>query len=687
MKPLACCALLALVPLTAVAGQKPSTQAVPAVPGSVDRRAEAYADYILGHINQNRFEDTGDQGYAARAIDYYKKAQALDPSAVQIPLEMAGTYAESGQLRDAITTAQEILKNHPDNIETHRLLARIYVRTLGEIGTDANQQRTLALAVQQYAAILKLDPTDNEAGLWLARLYRFQNQPDKAQKVLEQMLDRDPTNEQAMRQYARLLLDEGHANQAIARLSKSAAQTGSSQLYDLLGDAYAQLHDSAHAEQAYRRAVELNPGDPAALRRLASALFNENKFDDAIRQYQQLINVAPSDPTSYLRLAEMYYQQKKYELAEANIEQAKQRAPDSLEVIYNQALIDEALNKYSDAIGVLSSAIANLKQQPSGTATSPRVYAILYEELGRVYRRQGDYAAAVTTFKQMMALGPDQLRRGRLDLIETYRENNQIDDAIATARQAMQASPQDRQMKVTYALLLGEKEQTGDAVKTLRSLLDGSAADREVYLDIAQVNLRGHRYADAARAANTAESMAKIPKQQAAAWFLMGAIYERQKKYAPAEKEFRKVLAVDPSDAQALNYYGYMLAEQGIRLEEAARLVKQALAIDSNNSAYLDSLGWVYFKQNRLADARDFLLKAIARSPDDPTILGHLGDVYQGLGQTDLALTTWEKALAEWHRVVPADYEPNLVRAIQQKVAEAKRRSARKKHADAVMSH
>ena len=191
-----------------------------------------------------------------------------------------------------------------------------------------------------------------------------------------------------------------------------------------------------------------------------------------------------------------------------------------------------------------------------------------------------------------------------------------------------------------------------------------------------------------ARAARTAESMAKKPDEKSAAWFLLGAIYERQKKYGPAEKQFRKALEVDPNDAEVLNYYGYMLAEQGIRLEEAADLVKRALAQDSGNSAYLDSLGWTYYKLNRLADAREYLLRAATASPHDPTILGHLGDVYDRLGETGLALTTWQKALAEWKHAVPADYEADKVRDLERKVTEAKKRSERnKKHTASATLH
>jgi tetratricopeptide (TPR) repeat protein len=685
---LAFSALFLVFPLTAGAGQKPPAQPAQAEPGAVEQKADAYANFILGHISQENYEDTGDQAFADQAIALYKKALALDPGELDIRLKMAETYAESQRLREAVETAQGILKDHPDNLATHRLLARIYVRSLGQLGAGSDQDHTLALAVEQYEAIRKLDPADNEAGLWLARLYRFQNHPEKAEKVLEQMLARDPSNEAALEQYTQILLDQGHAEQAIARLSKMAGQASSGRLYDLLGDAYAQMHDSANAEKAYRQSVELEPDVPSHWRRLARTLFDEEKFTEAEKAYEQLTNLDPADPDNFLRLAEIEYQQKKYDLAASNIRQAKQRAPDNLEVTYNEALIAEKQGRFGDAVDVLTKAVANLKQQSTNRSTSPRVYGILYEELGRIYRRQGNYAAAEATFKELQSLGPVEQHRAQLELIETYRQNNQLDNAIAVAQQAMDANPKDRQFKITYALLLGEKQQTDLAVKTLRALLDGTPADREIYIDIAQVEQRGRNYGQAERAARTAESMAKKPDEKSAAWFLLGAIYERQKKYGPAEKQFRKALELNPDDAEVLNYYGYMLAEQGVRLEEAADMVKRALAQDASNSAYLDSLGWTYYKLNRLADAREYLLKASTASPHDPTILGHLGDVYDKLGETGLALTTWQRALAEWKHAVPADYEADKVRDLERKVTEAKKRSERnKKHTASATLH
>ncbi|HXC30990.1 MAG TPA: tetratricopeptide repeat protein, partial [Verrucomicrobiae bacterium] len=161
--------------------------------------------------------------------------------------------------------------------------------------------------------------------------------------------------------------------------------------------------------------------------------------------------------------------------------------------------------------------------------------------------------------------------------------------------------------------------------------------------------------------------------------FLLGAIYERQKKYDQAEEEFRKVLEVNPHSASTLNYYGYILADRGIRLDEAVDMLQRALKEEPNNPAYEDSLGWAYFKQNKLDDAEQWLRQAATRESHDPTILSHLGDVYAKQGKDALAEAQWQKSLDEWHRALPADFEQAKMAEVEQKISTLKRRLAQQK--------
>ena len=126
-----------------------------------------------------------------------------------------------------------------------------------------------------------------------------------------------------------------------------------------------------------------------------------------------------------------------------------------------------------------------------------------------------------------------------------------------------------------------------------------------------------------------------------------------------------------------LNYLGYMLADRGVRLEEAKGYIQAALEQDPHNGAYLDSLGWVFYKLDQLDLAEQNLLKAVQRISHDATIRDHLGDVYYRTGRTREALIQWQKALAEWSRAPPSKADPQEVAKIQKKLEGAKVRLAR----------
>jgi Tfp pilus assembly protein PilF len=164
---------------------------------------------------------------------------------------------------------------------------------------------------------------------------------------------------------------------------------------------------------------------------------------------------------------------------------------------------------------------------------------------------------------------------------------------------------------------------------------------------------------------------------------MLGIIYERQKQWDKAEAQFKQVLAVNPTNAAVLNYYGYTLADRGIRLDEATSMIQRAVQQDPDNGAYLDSLGWAYYKQNKLTEAEESLRKAVEHQMHDPTILAHLADVYAKMGQKDRAVELWERSLVEWQKSVPADYESDKVSEIDAQVKAVKRHTAQKTSPDA----
>ena len=651
---------------------KPASQAA-----SDESRTDVYYLFTMGHLDEQQYELTGRAEQASESIDFYKKALALQPGSAVIMERLAEIYAKSQRVREAVAQAQEVLKIDPDNLSAHRLLARIYVRTLGDASAGELQKENLAKAVDQFNAILKLDPKDTSSALWLARLYRFENQHVEAEKILREVLRRDPDNGPALEQLSQLLIDAGRSQDAIELLSQAAGNSASPDIYDLLGDAYSQNKEFAKAEVAYRRAVELDPDDPGHHHGLAQALLSQDKYAPALEEYKRLSELEPGTAENYLRMAQLYRRLGKFDESESSLMHAKQLSPGSLEVLYNEALLYEDQGRYNDAIKILNDAIANMKSQ-SGSEGNPSALAILYEQLGRAYREQENYPAAVRTFEEMGKLSPESHKRAQMLLIDTYRESHDIDRAITETKKALADSPKDQSLIVTLAMLYGERADAASATKLLTGLLKGNDGDQEFYLDLAQVQERSRNYSDAERSAEKAEQLAKDSGDKETIWFMLGAIYERQKEFDRAEQEFRKVLEVNPNNASVLNYYGYMLADRGVRLDEAFALIQRAVTQDPGNGAYLDSLGWAYFKQGKLAEAEETLRKAADRSPHDPTVLGHLAEVYMKLGQTERAAALMERALAEWQRALPADYEPEKVAELDSQLKTLKRALAQK---------
>ena len=228
-------------------GQNPPP-ASPAPGAPAAPRADAYYNVTMGHLYQQEFENAGHAEDAAKAIDFYKKAYALDPNSPEIGEDLAEIYFLSHRSGDAINEAQELIRRNPNDLSARRLLARIYIRSLGDLTNPTEQQQTITAAIAQLQEIVKLDPSDNEAALWLARLLRLNNHDDQAEQVLRGILAKDADNKGAVDQLSLLLLDHNESDAAISLLESFLQQAPSADLYDRLGDAYEQVQQTSKAE-------------------------------------------------------------------------------------------------------------------------------------------------------------------------------------------------------------------------------------------------------------------------------------------------------------------------------------------------------------------------------------------------------------------------------------------------------
>jgi len=164
---------------------------------------------------------------------------------------------------------------------------------------------------------------------------------------------------------------------------------------------------------------------------------------------------------------------------------------------------------------------------------------------------------------------------------------------------------------------------------------------------LANIYLQTEDYPAAVKILNGLISRVKQPQEQDWSIYFQRAIaYERLKDWPKAEADFRQTLKLNPNSADALNYYGYSLAERGQNLEYALDLVRKAARIDPKSGAIIDSLGWVYYKMGRYDEALPILEKAVRLEAGDSSINEHLGDVYWRAGRRLQAVFQWNHALA-----------------------------------------
>jgi tetratricopeptide (TPR) repeat protein len=367
-------------------------------------------------------------------------------------------------------------------------------------------------------------------------------------------------------------------------------------------------------------------------------------------------------------MSQIRKEQHNLEDARRYIDKAKEIDKFNPDVKQADALLLADEGRLPEAISAMKEVI-DLVTKPN---TDPRLRAGLLEELGSLYRRNEQYDQAVETFKQMISIDKDSSAGGAALIIGTHREAKDYTKAQQEADAAIATFPTDPGIISERAQLFSDESKPDAAVAELRKLANGKN-DLGVDLEIAEVYQRGRNYPEAEKALDAAEKLAKDDKDRASVFFSRGALYERQKKYDLAEKEFRRVLDNDSKNASALNYLGYMLADRNVRLTEAQDYIKRAVDLEPGNYAFLDSLGWVYFRLNKLDDAERQLTRSLQLSSEkDPTIHDHMGDVYFQQGKLKQAISQWQSSLKAFNSSTPGDVEPDEVVKVQKKLDNAR---------------
>jgi tetratricopeptide (TPR) repeat protein len=633
--------------------------------GQTNARAQAYY-----HFSKGRLLD--DQGQTSQAIEEYKKALEIDPNNSLIYSEMAESYLRNNRQREAVDNASKAIQLDRDNIEAHKLLSTVYLQIIGR----ANAQQppsleTINSAIHEFEEIVRIDPTERQSFAMLGRLYQIKGDRDKALQIYKQLLDVEPGSEEGVTALAKLHMDGGNFKEAVNLLEDFVKQRpDSDSAFQTLGEAYSDLQEYDKSADAYKHAADLDPDDIEIRKAQAQALFLADRLDDAAKLYQDLAKAAPDDGLSLLRLGQIYRRQLKYDLARQNLQKAADAFPDSVEVQFNLVMLDRDQGRLEEALKRANDILKNTQKSNGRYSEAEKQNRrIFLNYQGVLNQTLGNYDAAIKTFLEIRGMTND--KDGRVDamIIETYRMSKNLDKAIQYADQSLTDNPDSRSMQIVHADLIAEKGRVDDGIKALQQLQKGSDEDLDVLSSMVGVYQRARKYDQAQGVLNTA--VQRFPNEEQV-YFLQGSLYEKQKKYPEAEKAFRKALELQKDDPAVLNYLGYMFADRGVRLDEAESLVERAVKADPTNGAYLDSLGWVYFKQNRLTLAEEYLKKAIIFVNYDSSIHDHMGDLYYKSKRYDDART-------EWNKTLQLSTDPEEVDKVKKKLDELKTTKAAKK--------
>ncbi|MGD0801844.1 MAG: tetratricopeptide repeat protein [Terracidiphilus sp.] len=660
-------------------------------------RAQAYYHMALASNYEEEAIAEGRPEFVTRSIEEFKLALNADPDSPELNNALADLYFRTNHIREAESTAHGLLKNTPGDIEAHKLLGRIYLRELSEEqnapSSASPSGNVLDQAIAEFEKIVALEPNNVENRMVLGQLYTVKHESKKAEAQFKTAQAIEPESEEVVLNLARLYAESGNTEEEAKLLEAVPVADRTAKIEDVLGEAYQQLKRTKEAIAAFQRAVDMEPGDARTLDALAQALLSDNQLDEALKQYRELAEADPENVSALVHISEIQRRQGKYEDALTTIRKARAKTPANpkesgynegmlLEIGYNEGLLLDVLGRYDESADIYVKMV-DMTSHANGAYTTEEKNnrGIFLERLGSVYHEQSRVPEAIATYQKMIDMGGETAVRGYQFQVDTWRDVKNFDKAVEVARKAVDANPKVRDLKLMLAGELGDLGKTDEGLAIAKGLLANNADDRTVWLAMGQMNVRAHRWKEAEDAFNKAQALTTKNEDRSYLFFLWGEWAERQKHYGPAEQFFHQALDLEPESAMTMNYLGYMLADKGARLPEALKLIRKAVELEPMNGAYLDSLGWVYFKMGEYELAEQNLRQAVERDTTDATVHDHLGDLYEKTGRIRLATAQWEISLTQFAKSAAADVEPSEVAKVQKKLDSARVKLAKQETA------
>ena len=495
-------------------------------------------------------------------------------------------FEENGEMDKALAAYRKVLDVDPGQAELASRVAVILTR-----------QDDFPEAIDILKDAIKANRKATEPLLELAFIYaKYLRRTDQAIDYVNRAIAQDPQNMDAYERLCEITIAAGDEKRALQTLDRAAAlKSDNASFWVRLGKLYASIvfktdraampEEIARVNDIFKKAVEHAGDDVSVLKDLADYYASTQQITEAIPLYLRLLELEPQATNAREKLATGFV-----------LTNQREKAVQMLEEIIKQH--PEKYQPYDLLAGLLDDSARALEREKK----SDQAKAV--------------FARAAANYEQSLVVNPSRaspyLHLAEL-LLGPLKDSERAVKVLDEARKHFPQTPE-----IAYYLAIAQREakHSQEAVATFEEAL------HEAELQGAEIT-------------------------NARFYFDYGAAAEQAGLFDKAADLFRKSIAIDPANAaDAYNYLAYMWAEHNMHLEEAEQMIKLALQADPNNGAYIDTMGWLEFREGKLDQALVDLLRAAQKlTRDDPVVFEHIGDTFAKMNKTAQALDAWQKAL------------------------------------------
>lgn len=606
---------------------------------SISRRdaamAGALANYGMGVLREGQ-RDAG-------AVSNYLRAVELEPGFTSLYLRVAVQYIRQGNKDKAIAIMEEACRANPRSTDTAVLLSQVY--------QVINQPEGARKAAQRA---IKIDPENHKGYIQLASLYIAGQDEKKAGLVLREALDKVKDQLPVLRMLGDLHAQQIRGFDTIASNLKEAiffyekavafpTDDLSSTYLQRLGDLYLANRQADKALGCFQKIAIHDADNIQIQQKLVLCYVAMGNKEKALESLKNIAGQEPQSPDLYYYLGELYDSLGDQEHAMENLKAARDAEPSNPKSYLKMAVIHLRDNP-KKAKEVLQDGLKRLPKE-----------RLFLEILAQIYLQNRQFSEALILFEQMQSnLSPDDsiLRDPRFYIHYgiAAQQCRLIERAVMLYSQALEMDPTSLEARARLATLYIWMKKPEEALELMEDAVSANPDDAAIWFFYAIISNRAGEYKQAAAAFRIIEELVKtLPDHGAAAldtlfYFNYGAACERSGDYEMAEKLLLKAITLNPANSDAFNYLAYMWAEKGINLDQALVYIQHALDFEPDNGAYLDTLGWILFKQGDYEKALEYIQNALILMPDDPTVLDHLGDVLARMGRENQAREAWQQS-------------------------------------------